>query len=913
MKDLFPRAKEVGLANIRVWLPGGRQNGDEWVVRNPTRNDEHEGSFNINLRTGQWSDFADDAARGGDAVSLYAYLNRSALEAKASGKNYKNREGGIQAEAAREILETYDPTYFPGPNDRFDPPARKRNADDPWDGFTFVARGLTDPPKLDTSWYVDKFGAPEQTWEFTEARGGKIYHVMRVVRFRESGGKKNDRPFTLCSNGHETKWRAKAPEGDYRLWGADELEARPNDRVVLTEGQKAAAVLAPVLPGWVSVGWYGGVNAIDKQDWTPLTGREVWFPFDGDAPGRKALARITEIAAKHQILLRPVYPPLSVPKGWDLADAVEEGWTAERIEKHLLAERPALSLTDAEQHKFVDDPESYDLRILGFSGDQIVFYPYGQCRIVRIKPSSLNKAAMIGLQDKATWKALFPGENGIRWDDAQNQLIRMAERMPVFDANLVRGAGAWMESGELVLNDGEHIIRGGESVPLYRAKSRYVYERSKSIPYVKEKPLTTEQASRLLDLLSGIGWKRKRVDPLLVSGWALLAPMCGALKWRTHLWITGAAGSGKSWVMDNVIIEMVVSEFGVHGKGTSTAAGVRNEINGGALPFGMDEMESDNPRQEESIDQILRLFREGSSGDSNSATLHGAEGGSKHWNFTSMACFASIGARIRHLADRSRFVVVDMSIDRTVPQDVRAERFQKLEAMKREIITQSWSRGFVARTISIWPEVQRSIEVCVRAVASVLKSQRDGDRVGTLLGGAWMVSHDTAPTAAEAAGWIAGLGIEDLSTESSTAPDEQLCLEEIFSAKIDLDSSSTKRSVGMLIEHWYRNGGYLYALPSENQSEENLDTDEIKRSLEQHGIKLMGQTGRIYIAKNHPAVRRLLRDSVWGHTYSDVLSRLPYCAEASRSPARFAGVQKRFLDLDAAMIFDGVEARSDTD
>src|SRR5690554_429813 len=98
----------------------------------------------------------------------------------------------------------------------------------------------------------------------------------------------------------------------------------------------------------------------------------------------------------------------------------------------------------------------------------------------------------------------------------------------------------------------------------------------------------------------------------------------------------------------------------------------------------------------------------------------------------------------------------------------------------------------------------------------------------------------------------------------------------------------------MLIEHWYRNGGYLYAMPSENQSEENLDKDEIKRSLEQHGIKLMGQTGRIYIAKNHPAVRRLLRDSVWGHTYSEVLARLPYCAEASRSPARFAGVQKRF-------------------
>jgi hypothetical protein len=40
------------------------------------RADRHRGSFRINLATGRWADFAldDDAARGGDLISLAAYL-----------------------------------------------------------------------------------------------------------------------------------------------------------------------------------------------------------------------------------------------------------------------------------------------------------------------------------------------------------------------------------------------------------------------------------------------------------------------------------------------------------------------------------------------------------------------------------------------------------------------------------------------------------------------------------------------------------------------------------------------------------------------------------------------------------------------------------------------------------------------
>ena len=71
---------------LKRWLPGGRIAGDEYVALNPRRCDHHLGSFRVNLYTGRWADFAIADARGGDVVSLAAYL------------------GGIgQAEAAQRL------------------------------------------------------------------------------------------------------------------------------------------------------------------------------------------------------------------------------------------------------------------------------------------------------------------------------------------------------------------------------------------------------------------------------------------------------------------------------------------------------------------------------------------------------------------------------------------------------------------------------------------------------------------------------------------------------------------------------------------------------------------------------------------------------------------------------------------
>ncbi len=74
----FQRINRACLGNYPVllsrWLPDGKLCGREWVALNPTRPDRHRGSFCINIDRGLWCDFA-TGDRGGDPISLYAYLH----------------------------------------------------------------------------------------------------------------------------------------------------------------------------------------------------------------------------------------------------------------------------------------------------------------------------------------------------------------------------------------------------------------------------------------------------------------------------------------------------------------------------------------------------------------------------------------------------------------------------------------------------------------------------------------------------------------------------------------------------------------------------------------------------------------------------------------------------------------------
>ena len=58
---------------LQILLPDGRVEGHEYVALNPTRVDQHLGSFRINMNTMKWADFA-TSDKGSDLISLWSYV-----------------------------------------------------------------------------------------------------------------------------------------------------------------------------------------------------------------------------------------------------------------------------------------------------------------------------------------------------------------------------------------------------------------------------------------------------------------------------------------------------------------------------------------------------------------------------------------------------------------------------------------------------------------------------------------------------------------------------------------------------------------------------------------------------------------------------------------------------------------------
>lgn len=309
----FKRAAEIAKNHIKEWLPDGHIERDiQWVCASPSHPDEkHIGNFSVNIETGAFYDFADPDFCGHDAVSLYARMH-----------------GLSNFQAAEEILLKYDASYFPDNNG-------KSTDAEYWYQCT---KGRPDAPELPEKYHGSN------RWPLEIKVGDKWRVVMWITRYKfedevnaDGKPKKTDCPYTLWTDSKSYEWRKGAIKGSkYPLYGLRNLIEHPNKRVVLYEGQKTAWAVQPILgDDWVCVGWYGGAGNSKLTDFEPLSGREVWYCFDADGAGRKAITPILEnVHAKIHL----VYPPSDVPKGWDHADAVKQGYTKEQLEELLLSD-----------------------------------------------------------------------------------------------------------------------------------------------------------------------------------------------------------------------------------------------------------------------------------------------------------------------------------------------------------------------------------------------------------------------------------------------------------------------------------------------------------------------------------------------------------------------------------------------
>lgn len=339
---------------LAEWLPDGKKVGPEWKALNPTRADGKVGSFSINVETGAWGDFATPDA-GKDLVSLYAYLSHH----------------GEQGRAAVELAERFGiplpPLEHPAGRKK-----AKRQAQPP------AAPKVEPPPpaeKPPRTWWKPILPAPEDAGEPPKAhpnrglpsrlfpyRDGAGRVLGYVCRFITSDGGKDDIPLVFAqhekSGKREWRWMAFAEDGR-PLYGLDRATAKPEASLLFLEGEKCADAGDAALPELACLSWPGGCNGVGKADFSSLADRQVkkallWRDCDAKRerltkeekeagvdplskpllpeqkqPGTKAMVKVAEQlhAIGYAVWMLDIPKPGEKPDGWDIADAIADGWT----------------------------------------------------------------------------------------------------------------------------------------------------------------------------------------------------------------------------------------------------------------------------------------------------------------------------------------------------------------------------------------------------------------------------------------------------------------------------------------------------------------------------------------------------------------------------------------------------------
>lgn len=348
---------------LSAWLPGGKREGHEFKALNPTRTDNRPGSFAINLKTGAWADFADSSpdAKGGDLISLYAYLHGldqlDAAREVAAQLGFAIDSGALRSRPAQASEGVEMPSAKPQKRAPEAVGKKKEDAGSEWVAVLPVPDDAPEPP------VAHRYrGIPSRRWTYRDAAGKTLGFVCR---FETSDGGKETLPLTFCRNektgAHDWRWLSFSKPRP--LYGLDRL-AECGNYVILVEGEKCADAAQEQLPKSTVITWPGGCKAVDMADWSALAGRKVisWADCDSQRekltkqdkdeglqkedkpflppekqPGIAAMAKIREkalaLGARWWDVKIPA--PGEKPDGWDVADAIEEGLRGEDLAQFI--------------------------------------------------------------------------------------------------------------------------------------------------------------------------------------------------------------------------------------------------------------------------------------------------------------------------------------------------------------------------------------------------------------------------------------------------------------------------------------------------------------------------------------------------------------------------------------------------
>ena len=764
----------------------------------------------------------------------------------------------------------------------------------------FNPKRADDPKKKFTTY------KPSMVFPYHDSKGALLGYVLRIDF---GGGKKITPTITWCSlpDGNKAWVHCSFPE-PRPLYGLQDIN--DDKPVLICEGEKARDVAKRLLGNdYTCISWNGGTQVVNKSDWSVLAGKRVLIWPDNDQPGvdavigaekKKGLVHYLTEAGVESIKYIKLDPEKE--KGWDAADAHSDGmsrddviaWAKKHIEEYIPStqEHKEPPLPEEEPHQFDNDDHvaqeyhhetnntDYPFRLLGFNRGLFYYLPDRSQQLVALTASQHTVNNLFSVAPISHWEMEYPQKSGFDLNMAVNALINRNYAIGLFDPHeLLRGRGAWLDDNRAVLHLGSKCFVDGVKTPPRNVSSKYIYEHQTDLSVEISKPALNKEANQLPKICSELSWENE-LSAAMLTGWCVIAPVCGILEWRPHIWITGPSGSGKTTVIKD-IIGRIVGDMALHMEGKTTEAGIRQQLCQDARPVVFDEAEAEDESSARRMQGILDLARVASSGGK---IIKGTQSGTGvSFSVRSCFCFSSINTSVQHFADESRINKLILKKDNS---EKAKDKYDELDKRIKATFTPEYSAAMLARSVKYLPILQRNCKNFIDAATRVFGSRRLADQMGTMLAGYYLCFSVKEVSSEQAEEWMMKQNWTEY-TDITNRQDEQRLLEYITTRRIRVEDSKGFHDVNI---------GEL--ILSASRDIDIVQQDAADRELRRHGIITDFQT--ILIANNCQPMRELLKGTAWSSDWSRPLKDL-YDAEITKVKYFAPGIKSRAVELPLSL------------
>lgn len=504
----------------------------------------------------------------------------------------------------------------------------------------------------------------------------------------------------------------------------------------------------------------------------------------------------------------------------------------------------------------------WPFKCLGYDHGRYYFLSRSSNQILHYPTSGLVKANLRGLAPMEWWYDTYPKVEkekvvGVNWDQAVNEILDKSHKAGVFHADdRQRGCGVWAESRGPLIHCGDKVIFLGREYSAFEFQSHYIYEAAPPRFKLGVKALTTAEARKLYKICTEASWKDEKSGKIL-AGWIVASIVGGCLKWRPHIWIMGERGSGKSWIITDVLTKVFGSLAYFLGAG-STEAGIRQSLQHDCLPVIMDEMEGESLRDSEILQSIITMSRRSSSGQRMAKGT--SDGIAQSFTLQSSFCFASINHSIAQGADESRISILESQKDNRPP-----EVFAALDEFARRTLTPEYSERLLCRIIEDLPFILKNISTFMVEIRKKMKDARAAQQLAPLLAGVFSLTNGGLITAAAAQKWL-----DNNDFKSYTATDAQKDCERawdfLMTSRIKVVGKSKTFDVQI---------GKAITVALNDYEDEGFTNKEARAALDTIDIKVrgryLGKEEHVWIRRPSQHVSKIYKGTPWAISWINAL------------------------------------------